>query len=132
MRSRTTKAIMPSKIDLDLLLFHPGSRTQIYQSLGSTLSAIEPPVWASLMATFVRKRGFSVQVLDAEAEGLTPEQTATRIAEMNPLLTAVVVYGHQPSASTQNMTAAGAICAALKQMNPERKVLMVGGHVAAL
>src|SRR6185295_16536365 len=118
MRSRTTKAIMPSKTDLDLLLIHPGSRTQIYQSLGSSLSAIEPPVWASLMATFVRRRGFSVAVLDAEGDDLSPEATATRVAEMNPLLAAVVVYGHQPSASTQNMTVAGAICAALKQMNP--------------
>ena len=123
---------MPSKTDLDLLLIHPGNRTQIYQSLGSSLSAIEPPVWASLMATFVRKRGFSVEVLDAEADELTPEQTATRVAEMNPLLTTVVVYGHQPSASTQNMTAAGSICTAIKQENPEGKVLLVGGHVAAL
>ena len=123
---------MGSNRDLDLVLIHPGSRTQIYQSLGSSLSAIEPPVWASLMATFVRRRGFSVAVLDAEGDDLSPEGTATRVAEMNPLLAAVVVYGHQPSASTQNMTAAGAICTALKQMNPERKVLMVGGHVAAL
>jgi anaerobic magnesium-protoporphyrin IX monomethyl ester cyclase len=123
---------MASNHDLDLVLVHPGSRTQIYQSLGSSLSAIEPPVWASLMATFVRRRGFSVDVLDAEGDDLSPKAAATRVAEMNPLLAAVVVYGHQPSASTQNMTAAGALCTALKQMNPERKVLMVGGHVAAL
>ena len=123
---------MANDTDLDLLLIHPGNRRQIYQSLGSSLSAIEPPVWASLMATFVRKRGFSVEVLDAEADELTPEQIATRIADMNPVLTAVVVYGHQPSASTQNMTAAGAICTAVKQENPERKVVLVGGHVAAL
>src|ERR1051325_9823790 len=123
---------MASDTDLDLLLIHPGNRIQIYQSLGTSLSAIEPPVWASLMATFIRRRGFSVHVLDAEADNLTPEQTATRIGEMDPLLTAVVVYGHQPSASTQNMTAAGAICTAIKQADPERKVLLVGGHVAAL
>ncbi len=123
---------MGSSRDLDLVLIHPGSRTQIYQSLGSSLSAIEPPVWASLTATFARRRGFSVDVLDAEADDLSPEATATRVAEMNPLLAAVVVYGHQPSASTQNMTAAGAICTALKRVNPELKVLMVGGHVAAL
>jgi radical SAM superfamily enzyme YgiQ (UPF0313 family) len=117
---------------LDLVLIHPGNRTQIYQSLGSSLSAIESPVWASLMATFVRKRGFSVQLLDAEADNLTPDETATHIADMNPLLTAIVVYGHQPSASTQNMTAAGAICTAIKETNPDRKILLVGGHVAAL
>ena len=123
---------MASDTDLDLLLIHPGNRRQIYQSLGSSLSAIEPPVWASLMATFVRKRGFSVEVLDAEADELTPEQTAARVTDLNPALTAVVVYGHQPSASTQNMTAAGAICTAVKHENPKRKVLLVGGHVAAL
>jgi radical SAM superfamily enzyme YgiQ (UPF0313 family) len=84
------------------------------------------------MATFVRLRGFSVEVLDAEAEELNPAETAKRIAAMKPLLAAVVVYGHQPSASTQNMTAAGAICTTIKQTNPECKVLLVGGHVAAL
>lgn len=123
---------MTSKHDLDLVLIHPGNRTEVYQTLGLSLAAIEPPVWASLMATFVRLRGFSVDVLDAEAEELDPAATASRITEMKPLLAAVVVYGHQPSASTQNMTAAGAICAAIKQTNPECKVLLVGGHVAAL
>src|SRR5262249_10635758 len=67
---------MTRKTEVDLVLVHPGSRVQIYQSLGSSLSAIEPPVWASLMATFVRRRGFSVHVLDAEADDLTPEETA--------------------------------------------------------
>jgi len=48
------------------------------------------------------------------------------------VLTAVVVYGHQPSASTQNMTAAGEICTAVKRRVPGLKVLLVGGHVSAL
>jgi anaerobic magnesium-protoporphyrin IX monomethyl ester cyclase len=123
---------MVSKSEVDVVLVHPGNATQIYQSLGSTLSAIEPPVWASLMATFLRNRGFSVVVLDAEADALGPEDTALRIEKIDPLLVAIVVYGHQPSASTQNMTTAGAICSTLKQQSPNRKVLFVGGHVAAL
>jgi anaerobic magnesium-protoporphyrin IX monomethyl ester cyclase len=117
---------------IDLLLINPGSRKQVYQSLGNSLAAIEPPVWAGLMATFIRNRGFSVAVVDAEAESLTPEQTAERVNDFSPALAAVVVYGHQPSASTQNMTSAGAICTAIKQRTPEQKVLLVGGHVAAL
>ena len=123
---------MASAKKLDLVFVHPGNRTQIYQSLGLALSAIEPPVWAGLMATFVRNRGFSVEVLDADAEDLNPEETAARIVQMDPLLTAIVVYGHQPSASTQNMTIAGLISAAMKRLDPERKLLLVGGHVAAL
>ena len=96
------------KRELDVVLVNPGARAQIYQALGSTLTAIEPPVWAGLMATFLRQRGFSVLIIDAEAEELTPDQVAARVNELKPLLAAVVVYGHQPSASTQNMTAAGA------------------------
>jgi anaerobic magnesium-protoporphyrin IX monomethyl ester cyclase len=121
-----------SKQQLDLVLVNPANRKRIYQSLGSNLSAIEPPVWAGLMATFVRKQGISVQIIDACAEELSPEETAERMAELNPILTAVVVYGHQPSASTQVMTGASAVCTAIKQRSPNQKILLVGGHVAAL
>lgn len=123
---------MATSSDVDLILVNPGGRAQIYQSLGATLTAIEPPVWAGLMATFVRSRGFSVVLVDAEAEELNPEETAERVATLRPMLAAVVVYGHQPSASTQNMPAAGAVCTALKQRAPDLPTLLVGGHVAAL
>src|SRR5688500_9751961 len=118
--------------DLDLVLVNPSSRRRVYQSLATELAAIEPPVWAGLMAGFVRRHGFQVAILDAEAEELTPQETAERAIEMNPRLTAVVAYGHQPSASTQVMPAAGAVCEAIKHLAPEHKVLLVGGHVAAL
>lgn len=118
--------------NIDLVLINPGSRMQVYQGLGNTLAAIEPPVWAGLMATFVRLRGFSVRIVDAEAENLTPAETAERALSMGPALVAVVVYGHQPSASTQNMPAARAVCEALKAHAGAAKVLLVGGHVAAL
>ncbi len=117
---------------MDLVLINPGGRKTIYQGLGNSLTAIEPPVWAGLMATYVRGKGFSAEIVDAEADELTPEQTAERVAERNPLLVAVVVYGHQPSASTQNMPAAGAACSAIRRRSPSQKILLVGGHVAAL
>lgn len=120
------------KPDIDLVLVNPGNRSQSYQSLGATLSAIEPPVWAGLIATYVRKHGFSVAILDANAEDLTFDETARRIVEMNPLLTTVVVYGHNPSASTQTMDAVGRVCNAAKRLNPEGNILLVGGHIAAL
>src|SRR5712692_7648526 len=117
---------------IDLLLINPGSRKQVYQSLGTSLAAIEPPVWAGLMSSFIRNKGFSVAIVDAEAESLSPEDVAARVEDTSPVLTAVVVYGHQPSASTQNMTSAGAICSAVKERSPRQRVLLVGGHVAAL
>lgn len=117
---------------IDIVLINPSSRTQVYQSLGTKLAAIENPVWAGLMATFCRRRGLSVTIIDAEAAELVAAEVAERVAELDPVLAAVVVYGHQPSASTQIMTAAGQVCTAIKDQSPEQPVLLLGGHVAAL
>src|SRR3954453_5798315 len=117
---------------LDLVLINPTSRRQVYQSLGKKLTAVENPVWAGLMATFCRLKGLSVEIIDAEAEELSHESVAERVRHLNPVLTAVVAYGHQPSASTQIMTACGQVCTAVKRTTPEQPVLLLGGHVAAL
>lgn len=117
---------------LDLVLINPASRAQVYQSLGSRLAAIENPVWAGLMAEFARRHGLSVEIIDAEALGLTPEQVAEEVAALRARLAVVVVYGHQPSASTQIMPAARHTCRAIKDHNPEQPILLAGGHVAAL
>jgi radical SAM superfamily enzyme YgiQ (UPF0313 family) len=117
---------------LDLVLINPNSRARVYQGLGKDLAAVENPVWAGLMATFCRNRGLSVAIIDAEAEGITPEEIADRVHNLQPLLAAVVVYGHQPSASTQIMTAAGQACTAVKRNDRDQPLLLLGGHVAAL
>jgi radical SAM superfamily enzyme YgiQ (UPF0313 family) len=123
---------MSHSMRADLVLVNPGARTEIYQSLGKRLTAVENPIWAGLIATFVRRRGFDVAIVDAEADELAPSQVADRVAEMNPRLVAVVVYGHQPSASTQNMTGASLACTAIRERMPDARILMLGGHVAAL
>jgi radical SAM superfamily enzyme YgiQ (UPF0313 family) len=84
------------------------------------------------MATYCRSNGLSVEIIDAEAEELIPTEVAERIQDLAPVLACAVVYGHQPSASTQIMTAAGEVCTAIKRVAPEQAVLIVGGHVAAL
>jgi anaerobic magnesium-protoporphyrin IX monomethyl ester cyclase len=117
---------------LDLVIVNPGHRTVAYQGLGDELAAIEPPVWAGLIATYVRKKGYSVALIDANAEDVSPEDVAVRIQSMKPILVAIVVYGHNPSASTQVMPAAGATCSAIKNLDPSTTILLVGGHVAAL
>ena len=123
---------MSHSLRTDLVLVNPGARTEIYQSLGKRLTAVENPMWAGLIATFVRRRGYSVEIVDAEADELAPSQMADRIADIKPRLVAIVVYGHQPSASTQNMTGASRRAAAIRDRVPDARILMLGGHVAAL
>lgn len=118
---------------LDCLLINPGDRVEIYQSLGSSgITAAEPPIWTGLIAQYLLTKGYSVEIIDANAENLTPEETAKRVKDAGAVLTGVVVYGQNPSASTQVMPSAGRICSAIKQLTPEQPLLLVGGHVAAL
>ncbi|MCA8941828.1 MAG: cobalamin-dependent protein [Planctomycetes bacterium] len=116
----------------DLLLINPGGRKRIYQGLSTNLSAVESPIWVGLMAEHARRRGFSVEVLDANALELDPTEAAQHAVDCDALLTAVVVYGHNPNASTHTMPAAGDVCRAIKRLEPAQNVLLVGGHVAAL
>ncbi len=117
---------------LDVLFVHANASRKIYQDLAKDFSAIEPPIWAGMLASHCRLKGFSVDILDCEALGLDEAQSAQNIAEAKARLVCFVVYGQQPSASSQNMAGAASLAEAVKQTAPECKVLFVGGHVAAL
>ena len=117
---------------LDLLLVNPGGHRRIYQNLGQDLVAKEPPIWAGLLASHARLCGHSVQILDANAFDLDPQQVAAMVAELQPRLTVVVVYGHNPNASTFVMPGASDVCHALAVHAPGCRTMLVGGHVAAL
>lgn len=121
------------KIIIDVVLVNPGSRLAVYQELGNEFSAIEPPSLAGLFANYLRWKGVTVAIVDAPAHNLSPESAAKFIAEnYQPTLIVMVVYGFQPSASTQNMPAAGETCRALKQAIPSCHILITGTHPAAL
>ena len=118
---------------LDLLLIHPGAAHGIYGSeLANSLVAIEPPLWCRLIAGYVRDRGHSVKIIDAEALRWEPDKVALETALMRPRLVAIAVFGHQPSASTQQMDGAGQTARRIKARWPEAKIMMLGGHVSAL
>ena len=116
---------------LDIVLINPGDRKQVYQDLGSDLSAVEPPFWIAVIAAYLRNKQYRVAIIDANAENISPEETAHKACRLAPRLSAVIVYGSQPSASTQNMTIAGKICKALKE-KAAGQVALGGLHPSAL
>src|SRR3972149_4226271 len=117
---------------LDVLFVNPNGAPIIYQDLSKDYSAIEPPIWAALLANHVRNKGFSVDILDCEAFRYAVEESLNEIKIRNPRLVVLVLYGQQPSASTQNMTGASLLCAVLKYDFPNIKILMLGAHPSAV
>mgnify|MGYP001163961416 FL=1 len=118
---------------IDVLFVTPQSRLEVYQGLSNEFAAIEPPVWSSLIANFLLKKNYHVKILDAEADNLTHEETAQKIADLSPKLVVFMVYGQQPSASTQCMPGSRKTCSKLNEITKnEIKSIIIGTHASAL
>jgi len=117
---------------IDVLFVHPNGAQIIYQELSKNYSAIEPPIWAALLAKNALTKGFTTNILDCEAERIDASESAKRVKEQNPRLVAIVVYGQQPSASTQNMIGARMLIEQLNVIAPELKTILIGLHPSAV
>ena len=119
-------------MSLDILFIHPNASKKIYQSLSKDHSAFEPPIWAGMLANHCRQKNYKTQILDCEVNQFDYEKSAKVINDLKPKIACFVVYGQQPSSSSQNMEGATKTSIELKKLNKEIKTLFVGGHVAAL
>jgi len=115
-------------IMIDILFVHTNSSAQTFQSL-SKYAAIEPPIWAALLAESMRKLGMRVGILDCEALQLDTEQSYNHIKEINPKLVCFVQFGQHPSASAQSMQGTHEL---LEVMDYEFKTILVGLYPSAL
>jgi radical SAM superfamily enzyme YgiQ (UPF0313 family) len=117
---------------LDILFVHPNSSSSVYQGLSENYSAIEPPIWAGMLANHCREKGFHCEIIDCESLHIGPFIACQAIIKQKPRVVCFVVYGQQPSASTQNMQGATELSKELRANWPDSKICFVGGHVAAL
>lgn len=119
--------------NLDLLVVNPGgTKKRVYQELSQDYSAVEPPFWAALTAGFVRKHGYNVNLLDANAENYDATETASAILDYGADLTNIVVYGQQPSASTQLMEGVSRLAKEIKTLDSDHRIILSGLHPSTL
>ena len=117
----------------DIVLVKPNNQKALYGVLSDyALTAIEPPLWGAIWAGFLRKKGYAVHLIDAEALCLSQNQTAKRVAELDPLVTVVVASGSNPSASTMTMAGVQVLVEELRSEAPDSKILLAGLHPSAL
>lgn len=114
----------------DLMIVNPSTNKEVYEELSND-AALEPPFLAALAAGYIRDNGFSVDLLDANVDGLSQERTAEIIKKANPRLIAIIAHGHQPSASSQLMGAIGKLCRELKKIT-DLPIFLSGIHPSSL
>ena len=106
---------MPERTDL--LIVNPNAR------IPAPFAAIEPPLWAGLCASW-----WGADLMDAEAEGWTVEQTAQAIRLSGHKNVIIVVMGNNPSvSSTPKMPVAEALADAISDLH----VSLTGLHPIA-
>ena len=116
---------------IDLLVINPATASEIYGPLSDEFVAIEPPLWTRLVAGYIRDCGFSVKILDAEAEQQGHHEVGQIARDLRPKLICIAAYGHQPSSSTQHMVGAGKVAKAIKAQY-DCPVVIIGGHPSTL
>ncbi|HQQ60372.1 MAG TPA: radical SAM protein [Kiritimatiellia bacterium] len=110
---------------VDLLLLFPNNRPRAYGSLGTDIAAVTPPVQLGLLAAYARQQGLAVELLDADAEGLRPDQVAARVGESVPALV-IVGTDQVNSGDVTKMQAAGETVRAIHKLAPGIPVLLDG------
>lgn len=115
-----------------ILFIHPGNHKKTYQELSGLYSAVAPPVWTALLADYVRSQGIECAIYDTNVYGWSQTQCKDMLEKHNPELIVMMVYGHNPSASTQTMPVASAIASDIKSFNNDLPLAMGGLHPSAL
>jgi radical SAM superfamily enzyme YgiQ (UPF0313 family) len=110
---------------LDLLLVFPNNRLRAYGSLASDVAAVTPPVQSGMTAAYVRERGYTVRILDADALEWLPEQVGREVASARPQLV-MLSTDHVNSGDVTKMAAAGETARAIHAAAPGVPVLMEG------
>lgn len=116
-------------MNIDVLFIHPGNHQKTYQDLINDYTAIAPPSWTALLAGYIRNKGYSVAIHDVNIDGFDAKR---EIEKYSPKLVVIMVYGHQPSASTQTMHNASLIAKEIKNHNKDIPIAMGGTHPSAL
>mgnify|MGYP006100156317 CR=1 FL=1 len=117
---------------IDVLFVIPNSSKKLYQDLSNIYSAIEPPTWALLLASSVRKNNFSCEILDCDALRLSEKESIEEIKNSKCKLACFVLYGQQPNQGTFLMIGATKLAKKLKENHPEVKIGFVGSHTSAM
>ena len=117
---------------IDVLFIAPGNATGVYQGLAKDYSAIEPPTWALLLAESCRSKGYTVGLIDSNAEELNGEQVLERVQSLNPRLVCFVVYGQNVNAGTVSMSGAVYLSEYLKEYGVKTPIAYMGSYIQAV
>jgi radical SAM superfamily enzyme YgiQ (UPF0313 family) len=114
---------MAQKKDI-VLVYPPITLEERYNRILAEGGSSAPPLGICWLAANIRKEGFGVDIIDAEAEGLSLLETVNRIIKMNPKCVGI-------SANTIVIFRAQKVASLIKQKMPSIVTIIGGPHITA-
>ena len=106
----------------DVILINPNYGKDLYSE---HVVSLHPPLGLAYLASYLRNRGISVGIIEANAFKMSNEQITEKIAESQ---TKIVGIG----AVTSTAEAAFGLCSKIKEEIPSIKIVMGGVHISCL
>jgi len=106
-----------------ILLIHP-SNLKVYEKMDKKGSKT-PPIGIMYLAGVLRKNGYNVEILDAEADSLTLDQTVSSSLKHDPDLIGI-------TCTTPLIESATEISKKIKEQKPGTVTVLGGPHITAL
>ena len=110
---------------MKVVLLNPPLKTMEMLGLEIKIGASQPPLGLCYIAASIRATGYNVQILDAEALGLSEIDCANKIMELGANILGI-------TATTAAVHTAARIAEAVKRANPNCLTILGGCHVSAL
>lgn len=108
-----------------IVLVNPPMRLEQVYGEFSEWGSISPPTGLCYIAALLRKNGYAVEILDAEALGLGKQQTVERIHEKNPDIIGI-------ACKTLWVVNAHEVAKTIKQDLPNTLIVAGGNHPTAI
>ena len=109
----------------DIILIQPPlSRKERYGVLSSGGSCL-PPFGLAWLAAVLREEGYSVSIIDSEAELLSCKEVVSRVLAENPSVVGI-------TGTTISVSRAGDVAHALREQSFSRPIILGGPHVTAV
>lgn len=102
-------------MNTDVLFINPGNHQRVYQDLSKRIYSSIHTCLDLIVGKLYSWKKYTTVIYDVNVEGWDENTAKEVITKYNPLLIVMMVYGHQPSASTQTMPAAGRIATDIKK-----------------
>ena len=110
---------------MNYLFIKPGNQKILYGETSEfNLTAIEPPFWPLLLASFLKRSYVKSNIVDLEVDGI--DKLKQVLEDNHPSYAVICISGHNPSASLMNMVGLDNLCLEILSISPGTRILLHG------